>query len=142
MPKLNIRPVTKSFVLTTAGDDQDPAKIVVRQATSGDVRRLEEIDPTSSITELFTNPNNGQKMEVQRRWIQSEKVAYRVFFTLAGCNLLNDEDDKPLFTFNDDGRLKDEAAFMAMWDALPFEVGSEIYKFVLEMNPQWDDSPN
>ena len=58
-----------------------------------------------------------------------------VFLTLSSCSILDDQ--KPLFKFNQDFCLTDEAEFLRAWAKLPPLVTKEIHECVLNSNPSW-----
>jgi hypothetical protein len=136
MPIQLATPKKKEFVLEKSdealgntGDAVEPTKIVVRQATQGDV------ELRNALFADFTREYDGRIVKVVQRISYDDIRRLEVFLTLCSCNLLNAKGDS-LFTFVND-RLVDQNAFNRAWASLDPVLAIEIGEKVLEMNPLW-----
>lgn len=130
--RLPTKPVLRTFKLVVFGFEGE-AEITVRQATTGDVRQRADLFSQQSFVLGSSMP------ELRQRWNLAELQRYDAYLTLAGCTIV-DEDGNPWFEFKDTPsgpRPVDQNKFYRAWDALPPEISSAIYEFILEVNPMF-----
>lgn len=131
-------PLLKDFVLTEIdeaydGDPSDPSVVTIRQATQGDHDRRNQM--FSQVTRRYTDSGP----EVVQEFSLSNLMRLEVMMTLAGCNLINAETNKPLFTFKNN-RIASEAEFNRVWNDLSPDISQAIYKRVLMVNVDWGEA--
>ena len=134
-------PLIEDFYLEVSesayGDGTEaPSKVTVRQATQGDHERRSRVFAEISRVIEEQRDFGMASMQIRQRWSMEELKRVEVFLTLAGCDIL-DHEGKPLFSFNNDGKLIDEAVFSRQWSMLPPEVANEIHQKVLKVNYVW-----
>jgi hypothetical protein len=133
MPIQLSAPKKKEFTLADSDielkNEGEATKIVVRQATQGD------IEMRNTLFADFTREYDGRMVKVTQRISYDDIRRLEVFLTLCSCNIVNSKGD-PLFVFKDE-RLTNQAEFNRAWANLPPVVAIEIGNKVLEMNPLW-----
>lgn len=136
MPRVLSKPTVIDFVLDYVFEEtpDEPGHVSFRQARAGEQRRLANLNAEQ--TQTWDDTSLG-KIQLTRRWNPEDIKQFRVFLTMAGCDLAN-EDGAPLFRFKE-GRLSmAQAEFLAAWDTLPVELANELHQKCLVANPQWD----
>jgi hypothetical protein len=140
--KVKTKPVATVTKLGYFDPDQPDEAIEVefRQASSGDDLRVASL--FSKQRQIFNDEQLGETI-IEREWNWREVERFRVYLTLCGCNLI-DENEDPVFRFKttrDGDRLDmNHTEFNAAYDALPSEITKEMYMACLAVNPQWDVS--
>jgi hypothetical protein len=133
MPIQLSAPKKKEFTLEDSDkelkNEGEPTKIVVRQATQGD------IEMRNTLFADFTREYDGRMVKVTQKISYDDIRRLEVFLTLCSCNITNSKAE-PLFTFRDE-RLVNQSEFNRAWATLPPVVAVEIGNKVLEMNPLW-----
>lgn len=135
MARLSIRPITRTFALTTV---EDGGNVTIRQARTGDLVKLGDL--FAEQTQIW-DTEDGDTIKLQKKWNPEELKRERARVTITGCDLVWD-DDSPIFRFRE-GKNGPELAmsqveFNTAWGALPPEVSQEIYEAVVEMNPSFN----
>ena len=137
-------PVLTKKVFLELNSDEDPSNdtwVEIRQATQAEQEARAEI--TATATREYKTGSNV--VAVTQRWTPEEQMRMEVFLTLAGTNIL-DENEKPVFVFRPvDGKKKLDMsmeAFAAVWGHFPSSVAKAIHDAVLEVNPQWNPKVN
>lgn len=132
-------PVQERYELTKTDKafGSEGTYIEVRQATQYEHERRNAV--FADLRSKFGN--DGTMLELITSLNQPELQRIEAGLTLAGANLL-DEDDQPLFKFKEDtkGRSRiamTEREFSTAWGLLPLIVTSEIIEKVHELNPDW-----
>jgi hypothetical protein len=135
-----LQPVLVKKIYLQLNNEQDPDEdtwIEARQATQAEQERRQEL--TAESTREYVG--DSQTVRVTQRWSIEEQRKLEVYLTLAGCNIL-DENDKPLFVFRTvDGKKRLDCsldAFGEIWGKLPSAIALRIHEAVLEVNPQWN----
>lgn len=140
---LKVLPTTKQFNLSLTDKQlgvspEAPTLVTIRQASQGAhemrMAQLSDIEKVFSVDD----PALGTQVRQRISFVGIRKI--EIFTTLVDCNIL-DENDKPLFSFRN-GSLTDMASFEKSWAKLPVVAASEIYRYVIEMNPQWSEEGN
>lgn len=140
MARLKLKSVVRDFVLDWRSDDDPDAEVevTIKQASTGENIRINEL--FSEQTQIWDDAAFGQ-VQLKRKWNPEALKRYRVYLTLCGCNL-TDEEGNDLFRFRNTKRGPELAMgqneFFEIWDALEPALTAEIHQRVLEMNPQWD----
>jgi len=128
-------PLRKEFRLERSdkefATEGDPTSVIIRQATQGDYELIRDL------LNDYRREYDGQTITISQRLSPDDIRRREVYLTLSACNIM-DEHGKPLFKFEKE-RLKNELEFKAAWYRLPPVVAEEIHKYVLEINPLWDD---
>ena len=140
--KIKTKALSEVTKLDFYDPDQPDASIEVefRQATSGDDLRVASL--FSKQRQIWNDEHLGETV-LERDWNWREVERFRVYLTLVGCNLV-DENEEPVFRFKstrDGDRLSmNQTEFNSAYDALPSEITKQMYMACLAVNPQWDAS--
>lgn len=132
-------PVTKTFELDSVPEYEGiRGTITVRQAKEAET--IEEAELFSEQTHVFDDAEIG-RYQVKRRWNPHMLIRYRAYKLLCACNL-EDEDGNPLFEFKTDKKgvghvSTSQNDFFRTWGVLDPVIVDEIYRRILEVNPQW-----
>lgn len=133
---ISLKPITQRFDLTS-----DPGSTVTfRQARTGDLVHLGNL--FAEQTHEWTEEDLGV-VRMKRKWNPEELKRERVFVTLSGCDIEDEETGQPIFQFKETKSYGDELAmtpkqFYRVWGALPPAITDEIYALCLAVNPQFD----
>jgi len=143
MPLQLSAPLEKDFTLDKSdalfGNDGEPTRITVRQATQAQHERRSRLweELTQEVIGDYSNPD---AVRLIQRISVPEIHRIEAFLTLVGCNIL-DDDGEPLFKVKSiKGRQyldMNEREFTKAWGKLPPEVAREIHEKVVEVNPTW-----
>jgi hypothetical protein len=137
--KISMKPVVKEFSLS--GDPSGDSKVIIRQVTAGDNRKLGELN--AEATQIW-DPVTKKLTGVKQRWNAENVKRERIWTTLVQADL--EDEEKPgasLFPSkqgpNGLERAFSREVFNSTYDALPDELWEEIYAFVIDVNPQWSN---
>ena len=135
--KLKIKPIIKTFKLEY--DVEGQATVTVRQIKTGDLVRLGDL--FSEQTQVWDDEDYGT-VQLKRKWNAEELKQERAYCSLVGLDLTIEETDEPWFRFKE-GKNGPEldmsrAAFIERWGLLDPELATEIYSYVVKMNPVFD----
>ena len=140
--KIKTKPISEVIKLDFYDAEQPDASIEVefRQATSGDDLRVGAL--FSKQRQVWNDEKVGE-MALERDFNWREVERFRVYLTLVGCNIV-DENEDAVFKFKTtrDGERLDmsKVEFERAYDALPTEITRQMYVACLSVNPQWDAS--
>lgn len=136
MPRVTSKPTQIDFVLDYVFEDtpDEHGHVSFRQARAGEQRRLANLNAEQ--TQTWDDQNLG-KIQLTRRWNPEDIKQFRVYLTLAGADLSNENGD-PLFRLKEGRVSMAQAEFLAVWDSLPVELANELHQKCLAANPQWD----
>lgn len=110
-----------------------PTSITVRQASTGDVERRDDLFAEYKKT---LSKNGDMTLSQRLSWHDIRRT--QVFLTLASCNII-DENGDPLFIFLNN-RLPDETKFTQQWSKLDPMISNEIGELVVKTNPMWTNT--
>ena len=135
------KPIVKDFVLEA--DETGETKIVIRQATQGDVIRRADLFSRATQVVSLTD-GEGDTMRYEQQFNVHKQRRMEIYLTLTGAVGFEDENGKALFRIKEvkgETRLNmSEQEFYKAIDLLPPEVFLEIHKHVLDVNPIWDNN--
>lgn len=140
--KLSV-PLEKTFTLDISdeiyGNDGEPTKVTIRQATQGAVEKRSFI--YSEVTNIVSQASQlSAEMQLRQKWSLEELKRTEAYLTMVGCDVL-DADGTTLFKFKTVGdRLQinmSEREFKVAWNKLDPIIAAEIHSKVLEVNPDW-----
>lgn len=135
--RVQIAPVVSTFKLRWHPDgyEGEPAEIIVRQASTGDMLRLAKLHEEQTQVVSVRESDNSQ-VQFQQKWNPEERKRKQAFLTLAGCTI-EDENGEPIFQFKDNRISMPELTFCRIWDALPYDLTDEIHRCIARVNRQW-----
>ncbi len=132
-------PVVKEFHLASVDekypveDGDDATTVLILQATQGQNEQRAAV--FNRVRRQYSQLGDGTMEETQEiPWV--ELMRKEVYLTLAGCNIV-DENDKGLFQFKNEKLSMSFEGFLKAWHKLPPFVCSEIHKCVLDVNFIW-----
>lgn len=135
--KLKIKPIVQQFKLEY--DVEDKSTVSIRQVKTGDLVRLGDL--FSEQTQIWDDVDLGT-IQLKRKWNPEELKRERAYCTLVGIDLMDEDSGEDLFKFkttkNGPELDMSRAAFILVWDNLPPELTSEIYRYVVAVNPVFD----
>lgn len=133
------KPVVREFSLETGEDGNET--VTIRQATFAATRKRSEL--FAKRRSIFSDDNMGE-YAVEQEWNSADIMVRDIYQTLSGVTNIVDEDGNEFFKFKDRDGVQQlamtETEFEKKLGMLPDEMVKEIYKYVLEVNPQWDAS--
>lgn len=140
--KLNTKPIQTRFIVTSDPDGE--MWVEIRQATFNDSHQVRELSARTS----FLDTKDG--IELKTEVNQADLMFRMIFLTLVGIGGIYDAEDEHVeiefLKFREqNGRISvahSEQEFRRIFGQLPDEIVEEIYQFVLDMNPQWDNRRN
>lgn len=142
MPIKLSAPIEQEFVLEKAdetyGNDGEPTRIVVRQATQAQNEKRSRV--YSEVNRVLSSSLDDGETILRQQWSWEELKRMEVYLSLVDCNIMN-EDGNPLFKFRKNGnhQIMDmtTSAFEKAWGLLPTDVAMEIHEKVMEVNLSW-----
>jgi hypothetical protein len=142
MPLRLSAPIEKSFVLEISdahfGNDGEPTKITIRQATQDANERRSFI--YSEVTNIISQNVLSAEMQLRQRWSLEELKRMEAFLTLVHADIL-DVDGTPLFRFKTEENRQvldmNQNEFKKAWGKLDPIIAAEIHQKVMEVNVDW-----
>lgn len=137
--KQTTKSVEKTRMITS--DPDGKLTVTIRQAAFGESRQRAELTAGMRIVETGKDNTLAMEQDVNQNDIKAKSI----YLTLSGITGIEDEDGNVVepIPFRKEGGKNvvaiGEAAFNRVISNWPDEVIDEIYDFVLEMNPQWDN---
>jgi hypothetical protein len=133
--------IVKDFILES--DETGEAKVVIRQATQGDVVRRADLFSRATQVVSMTDAD-GDTMRYEQQFNVHKQRRMEIYLTLVGASGFEDEKGKALFRVKQvsgEERIHmSEQEFNKAIDLLPPDVFLEIHKCVLDVNTMWDSS--
>lgn len=116
------------------GNEDGATMVTIRQATQGDFELVNDLNSE------FQREYDGTRIIAKQRISFDDIRRLQVFLTMIDCNILDENEKDPLFRFDSKTKkVQSRAEFERSWYKLPPVIADEIYEYVLEMNPLWDD---
>ncbi len=135
---LSKTPILKTFGLRA--DEEGKATVTIRQANNGDEMEIAKLGER----QRWVGNDNGETRDLEVKFNYEETKRLQVRRVLAGTTDIFAADGvTPAITFRDGANGQEVAKadeFNAVWAKLPSVVADEIYEYVLDVNPQWDNS--